>query len=113
MAGQENAKDLTREEDLNDILISKDKVCVLFYASWCPFSRRFLPYFEKTAKGKDCYASVVINDDEALAEKYSVEFYPTLVFFEKGKVTKRLDAPAGIGLNEKQLADFVNKCGLG
>ena len=26
---------------------SKDKAFVLFYASWCPFSQRFLPVFEE------------------------------------------------------------------
>ncbi len=34
------------EYGLDDILKAKDRVFVLFYASWCPFSHRFLPTFE-------------------------------------------------------------------
>jgi len=33
------------EENIDDVLGSKEKVFVLFYASWCPFSQRFLPIF--------------------------------------------------------------------
>jgi len=40
------------EYGLDDILKSKDRVVVLFYASWCPFSQRFLPIFEKYAQSK-------------------------------------------------------------
>jgi len=32
-----------------------------------------------------------------------------VLLFEKGKVTKRLDAARGIGLSEEQLKKLVNK----
>jgi hypothetical protein len=38
-----------------------------------------------------------------------VDVVPTVLVFEKGKVKKRLDGAAGIGLSEKQLLDFVSK----
>jgi thiol-disulfide isomerase/thioredoxin len=104
--------DITCEADLNSALKTIDKVCVLFYASWCPFSQRFLPIFEKASKNKDCYARVVIDDDESLAEKYDIEFYPTVLFFDNGKATKRLDGTSGRGLNEDQLSAFLKGCGL-
>jgi thiol-disulfide isomerase/thioredoxin len=108
----ERASDIEQESELLRVLNSRDRVAVLFYASWCPFSRRFLPLFKEKAGDKDCFARVVINDDEALAEKYSINVYPTVIFFEKGKISKRLDGRSGAGLNEKELADFINKCGL-
>ncbi len=35
------------EEGLDVELKGTDRVFVLFYASWCPFSARFLPIFDK------------------------------------------------------------------
>ncbi len=104
--------DITCEADLNLILKSVDKVCILFYASWCPYSIRFLPFFESAAKDRESFARVVIENDESLAEKFGVNFYPTVIYFESGKVSKRLDGVPGRGLTERQLTDFLKGCGL-
>ena len=89
---------------------SKDKAFVLFYASWCPFSQRFLPIFEEYAKGnpKECL-SVIVDDRPDVCEAYSIEYYPTVILFKKGKVYGRLDAEPGIGLDKRQLRDFTEK----
>ena len=73
-------------DDLDDIVKSKDKVFVLFYASWCPFSARFLPIFERYAQGnvQNCLC-IRIDDKANLMEKYSVEVVPTELLFENGK----------------------------
>jgi thioredoxin 1 len=92
------------EYDLDDALKSKGRVFVLFYASWCPFSQRFLPIFEKYAQENPQGCLRVKTDDKAkLCERYSVDVVPTVLLFEKGKVIKRLDGTPGAGLNEKQL----------
>jgi thioredoxin 1 len=97
------------EYGLDDILKSKDRVVVLFYASWCPFSQRFLPIFEKyTQSETQTCLRVKIDDKASLCEEYSVEVVPTVLLFEKGKIRKRLDGIAGAGLKEKQLADLVS-----
>jgi thiol-disulfide isomerase/thioredoxin len=97
------------EYDLDDMLKSKDRVVVLFYASWCPFSQRFLPVFERYAKDKPLMCLRIVTDDKAsLCEKYSVEVVPTVLLFEKGKIRKRLDGVPGAGLTEKQLASFTS-----
>jgi thiol-disulfide isomerase/thioredoxin len=101
------------EIEFNKILKSADKVAVLFFASWCPFSERFLPLFDKYARKKArCFLRVMVDDLESLVEKYSVKVYPTVLLFENGKVTKRLDGIPATGLNEKQLEDFVSACKL-
>ncbi len=89
---------------------SKDKAFVLFYASWCPFSQRFLPIFEEFAKSnpKECL-SVIVDDKPDVCEEYAIEYYPTVIMFKKGKVHKRLDAEPGVGLNKKQLKDLTEK----
>jgi thiol-disulfide isomerase/thioredoxin len=97
------------EYDLEDTLRSKDRVFVLFYASWCPYSRRFLPTFEKFAQDKshNCL-SVVVDDKASLCEKYSIEVYPTVLVFDKGKLVRRLDGALGVGLDEGQLMSLAS-----
>jgi thiol-disulfide isomerase/thioredoxin len=41
---------INTEQDLENILKTKDNIFILFYAPWCPFSQRFLPVFEKCAQ---------------------------------------------------------------
>jgi thioredoxin 1 len=95
---------------LNDEIRHRDKTIVLFYASWCPFSQQFLPIFEEYAKSnpKECI-SIIVDDQPDLCEEYSIEYYPTVILFRKGKVHKRLDAHPGIGLNKEQLRELVEK----
>ena len=98
------------ESGLEEMLKKKSKAVVLFYASWCPFSQRFLPTFEKYSKSKPENCLQIVTDDKpSLCEKYEVDVVPTVLIFEKGRVAKRLDGAAGIGLSEKQLLDFVSK----
>lgn len=96
------------EENIEDVLRSKERVFVLFYASWCPFSQRFLPIFEEYAKGspQECI-SLMIDYKPDLCEKYSIDYYPTVLLFKKGQVYKRLDATPGAGLTKKQLVELA------
>jgi thiol-disulfide isomerase/thioredoxin len=96
------------KKGINDELRQKDKTFVLFYATWCPFSQRFLPVFEEYARGhpQECM-SVIVDERPDLCEEYSIEYYPTVLLFRKGKVHKRLDAEPGVGLNKKQLAELA------
>lgn len=97
--------------DLHELLKAKDAAFVLFYASWCLFSLRFLPIFEEQSKAKDQnFIRIIIDHEEALCEKYSVAVYPTVLFFEQGKVSKRLDGISGAGLDERKLTDLIKAC---
>jgi thiol-disulfide isomerase/thioredoxin len=91
-------------------IVDKDKAFVLFYATWCPFSLRFLPIFEEYSKSNpnECL-SVIVDEEPDICEEYAVEYYPTVIMFKKGKVHKRLDAEPGVGLNKKQLKDLTEK----
>ncbi len=98
-----------KENDVEESFTSKEKAFVLFYASWCPFSQRFLPVFKEYAKNhpNDC-VSVMIDFKPDLCDKYEIEYYPTVLLFKNGKVEKRLDATPGEGLSKKQLAELTS-----
>jgi thiol-disulfide isomerase/thioredoxin len=96
--------------DLIEILGKEDRVIALFHASWCPFCARFLPVFKKYAEDEGRYFVSVQDDNETIADRYSVKVYPSVLFFEKGIVTKRLDGVSGSGLNEKLFQEFVSAC---
>jgi thioredoxin 1 len=98
------------EYNLDEALKTKGRVYVLFYASWCPFSQRFLPIFEKYARDNPETCLRVKTDDKAkLCEEYSVDVVPTVLLFENGKVAKRLIGAPGAGLNEKQMKNLVDE----
>lgn len=95
--------------DWDKLIQTPGPLMVLVYASWCPFCLRFLPVFEKIAKEKSCFWMLEDNQ-EVFAGAYNVEVVPTVLFFNDGQLTDRLDGVLGIGLNERQLQDFVSVC---
>lgn len=97
--------------DLKKAIRELDHVWVLFYASWCPFSRMFLPaFFDQAAKGEPCFRRILADEEEGLADRYGVEVYPTVLYFKNGKVEKRLDGIYHIGLTKGRLENFVVGC---
>lgn len=93
---------------VRDEIEGRERAYVLFYSTWCPFSQRFLPIFEEYARSnpQECL-KVIVDDEPEACEEYAIEYYPTVILFEKGEVKKRLDAQPGIGLNEKQLKELT------
>ena len=98
--------------DLEKTVREKDRLIALVYASWCPYCKMFLPIFQRYAQEEEQHFTRVKDDGESIGNKFSVDIFPTVLFFEKGKVTKRLNGEPGVGLSEKQLADFVKSCPL-
>jgi len=97
------------QTNIDDELKSKEKAFVLFYATWCPYSQRFLPIFQEYAKNnpQEC-VSIIIDDKPDLCEKYEIEYYPTVLMYKKGAIEKRLDATPGLGLTKKQLKELTS-----
>ena len=102
---------INTEQELADILKTKDNIFILFYAPWCPFSQRFLLVFEKCSRetSRQCYR-MMIDEFPELCDKYNIEVYPTVLFFDKGKPVKRLDGGHGIGLSEQQFRELIRVC---
>jgi CDGSH-type Zn-finger protein len=107
-----NKSDLkTIKGDLEDVLKTRKRAFVLFYASWCPFCRDFLPIYDKYfEKEPETFLHVLVDDKEELMDKYSVEIVPTVIFFDNGKIKRRCDGEEGVGLSEKHLIDIINSC---
>jgi thioredoxin 1 len=100
-------------EELEAAIKSRDRLMVLFYASWCPFSQSFLPTYRKhAASGEPCYMRILVDDGDPVATKYSIDVFPTVLYFEKGKVVKRLDGVHLRGLSKDQLEDFARRCAV-
>jgi thioredoxin 1 len=101
------------EAELEAAVASRDKLMVLFYATWCPFSRAFLKVFSRhAASGDPCYARFVVDDADPTVAKYAIEIFPTVLFFEKGELVRRLDGVYHRGLSRGDLEDFAQKCAV-
>ena len=98
--------------DLCNSLRKNEKIIALFYASWCPYCCEFLPVFDiKTANFTYGSALHVLLDDydNPLWDDYAIKAVPTIIFFEKGKISKRLDGRFGVGLSEKQFLVWLEE----
>ena len=74
-----------KEDDLAKALRFNERICALFYASWCPFCRSFLPFFDKEVQTNNLVKFLRVKmDDEAnpLWGKYDIEVVPTVIFFK-------------------------------
>ena len=105
------------ETDFENVIREKERVVAFFYAMWCPFCVRFLPAFEKAVAQNAVPAGgnqkgglnfVMVEDVEGLEDNYGVDVVPTVLYFEKGILAKRLDGVLGVGLNESQLMKFLD-----
>ncbi len=81
------------KEDLDRLLLENERLLVLFYASWCPFCKRFVPTFDcKTADFNNAKVIHVLLDDydNQLWDDYEVDAVPTVIYFEKEKLPSGL-----------------------
>ena len=104
-------KEIENENDLDHILRENKSVFVLFYSSWCPFCRSFLPIFNKNAQNREDKKFLRVKIDRFLNpiwEKYSVNVVPTVILFQGNKAHRRLDGVLGVGIKEKEFNCFLD-----
>jgi len=92
------------------ILRNNDKMIVLVFASWCPFCQTFLPIFKRYAERNPQHFLLLQDDQEKAATRYAVDIYPTVLFFENGMISGRLNGLKGSGLQEEQFVHFIDLC---
>ena len=104
--------EVSNKSDFESQIRQSERVMALFYASWCPFCRSFLPVFAKNSLKTDSLLVLrvkVDDEDNPLWEEYSIEAVPTVILFEAGKVCRRLDGRSGRGLSEKQFQEWLKE----
>lgn len=96
-----------------EVLESKEPTVALFWATWCPFCRRYKPEFDKLAATRPWRFASVYLDDESnpLWDDYAVEVVPTLALFRGGKLVERQDGVLGYGIDRKATDAFVSRVG--
>lgn len=104
--------EVSSQSELASQLNANKKIIALFYASWCPFCRRFTSVFGKYAQQPNSamFMRVSVDDyDNPLWEEYDLEAVPSVILFENGKVAKRLDCELGTGLDEEQFSEWLQR----
>ena len=79
---------LNKDNFTSEVLESDKPVLVDFWAEWCGPCRMLAPVVEEIAEefdGSVKVGKVNIDEEPELANKYRVEFIPTLIVFRNGK----------------------------
>ncbi len=79
---------LNKENFAREVLDSDKPVLVDFWAEWCGPCRMLAPVVAEIAEdfaGSVKVCKVNIDEEPELANKYRIEFIPTLIFFKNGK----------------------------
>jgi thioredoxin 1 len=105
-------KKIDNRKDL-DLELKKNKhVLALFYATWCPYCVRSVPNFDNKAAilGFKNIIHVLLDDyDNQLWDDFDIPAVPTIIYFEDGKVSRRLNAHIGRGLSETEFEKWVDE----
>ena len=72
------------EKEFND-LISKDKVILDFYATWCGPCKMMSKVLEEYNNEEVKIIKINVDKHENIAKKYGVMTIPTLILYENGK----------------------------
>ena len=90
----------TKDNFDEEVLKSEVPVLVDFWAPWCGPCKMAGPIISEIAaehEGEFKVGKVNVDDEQELAERYSVMSIPTVIAFSGGEVKNKL-----IGLNSKQ-----------
>lgn len=93
------------------VLESTEPTVALFWATWCPFCRRYKPEFDKlAARWPWRFASVYLDDESnPLWDDYAVAVVPTLALFRDGKLVDRQDGILGYGIDRRATDAFAQR----
>jgi len=105
-------KKIQTKKELDSELGANKTVLALFYSTWCPYCMRFFPAFKNQTEGMDFESVIHVildDDDDPLWDEYGIAAVPTVIYFEDGKVAKRLDGCLGLGLSEAALQEWLKQ----
>jgi thioredoxin 1 len=98
-------KDTSSKNYAVDVLTSKGKVVVDFWAPWCGPCKMVAPILEALAEDfpeQITIYKVNADDNSGLAAELKISSIPTIIIYEDGKETKRITGakPRGILMDE-------------
>ncbi len=87
---------------LKEVLKTKPKVIIDFYASWCGPCKKIGPVFEELSKNTKGITFIKVNVDEAeeLVNDYKVGSMPTFLAFHNEREVNRFAGANDIKLKE-------------
>ncbi len=83
---------ITAETFEEQVIKSTKPVLVDFYAVWCGPCQMLAPVIEELENSRDDFLAVKIDVDQepALAQRFSITAVPTLLLFRNGENVKRV-----------------------
>lgn len=91
-------------------LRARDRMIVLFHASWCPYSRLFLPEFERAEPDANVPLAKtdLAHPMDPRWDEFRILVVPTLVYFEHGEELERMEAVRHKGLTRRDMEEFLD-----
>ncbi len=79
----------TEDTFQTDVLENSLPVIVDFWADWCAPCKMVAPFLEQIAEeydGRAVVCKVDVDENQSLAQKYSIQSIPTILFMKDGEV---------------------------
>ncbi|MCI8730718.1 MAG: thioredoxin [Lachnospiraceae bacterium] len=98
---------ITAETFEEQVIKSEKPVLVDFYAVWCGPCQMLAPVIEELENSRDDFLAVKIDVDQepALAQRFSITAVPTLLLFRNGENVKRVSG----FLSKEALEQFIDE----
>ncbi len=96
--------DLTTQNFQDEVINSKGKVLVDFWAPWCGPCQMLSPVLDEISeelKGKVKLTKINVDEQSELGDKYNVSAIPTVLLFNDGELVESF-----VGFRQK--IDYVN-----
>ena len=98
-----------RQKRNREKLATADLVMAEFYATWCPHCERMQPVveeFKKLMEGTLEVVQIDIDQEDALANFYTIESVPTFILMRKGEQLWRQSGELDLERLKKAVKDF-------
>ena len=88
-----SVKHIAQSEFENEVTRSTNAIVADFYATWCGPCRTLSPMLDRLAgplTDKIKFVKINVDESPGIAQNFSVQGIPTLIFFRDGKVADRI-----------------------